>query len=275
MRKLFLSFCMLLMGSTLGSQELLVLNSKYLHTDDSILIFTPRSHAVSDTAHTPLVFLLHGWSGCYRDWSRKMDLQQLSDRSGFIIVCPDGFYNSWYLNDSNSKGMQWRSFFTHELYPQIRDRYKMLPRDCFITGLSMGGHGAINIFIDHPDWFHAAGSMSGVMDLHHVRLKNDYISEVLGEYSASAPRYYTESAINRLELLSASDMEGKLLIVSCGYDDTLFFSSEAFAARCRDLKIPYWFIQSPGKHSWNFWTCMLPLHLKLFDKIHKGENLGY
>jgi len=36
----------------------------------------------------------------------------------------------------------------------------------------MGGHGAINIFLDDISRFRAAGSMSGVLNLEDTRLKS-------------------------------------------------------------------------------------------------------
>jgi putative tributyrin esterase len=50
-----------------------------------------------------------------------------------------------------------------EFIPEMYKRYDLNPETTFIDGLSMGGHGAINVFIDNYDKFKAAGSLSGVL----------------------------------------------------------------------------------------------------------------
>lgn len=267
-------FALLFLSSAFSvayAQELVVIHSQYLNRDDSVFVFTPSSYQQGEDC--PSLYLLHGYSGDYKDWSRHMDVQALADRTGFIIICPDGFYNGWYVNSSNTRGPQWRSFFDRELYPHIQSTYFTNPETCFITGLSMGGHGAVNVFIDNPDRFCAVGTMSGVLDLRQTPLRETEVSEVLGEYSTSNARFYTESAINRLEDLAGS---GKPILISCGYDDNTYApSSLAFAERCKALKVPYFLMMSPGSHSWDFWTYAIEEQISLFGKMLRGENLGY
>ncbi|MFA5325578.1 MAG: alpha/beta hydrolase family protein [Bacteroidales bacterium] len=268
MRKPLLTLILTLCITNLHAQDLIVIKSANLKCNDSILVFTP----VNDSIYHPNLFLLHGWSGNYKNWSEKYDLQEISNRSGFRIICPDGFYNSWYVNSSDKNGMQWRTFFDEELYPLMKKKYNLDPKTTFITGLSMGGHGAINIFLDNPDRFAAAGSMSGVLNIHHTTLIEKYITKVLGEYSQENKRYDEESAINRVEKMIGTD---KIMILSCGYSDYYAKSTYEFAEKCRELGIPYFMTISPGKHSWKFWGYALEQHLWLFNKIIKGENLGY
>ena len=57
-------FCLLLfslfISINLSAQELVVLESKYLKENDSIYVFIPKNTISDDT---PLLYLLHGWSG--------------------------------------------------------------------------------------------------------------------------------------------------------------------------------------------------------------------
>lgn len=282
-RALLLS-CIALAGlsHTAAAQELIVISSPNLHEDDSVLVFIPRQlqdsaackecdECCEEPAAAPALFLLHGWSGCYRDWSNKCDLQQVADQSGFIIICPDGFYDSWYVNATDPAKRQWRTFFDQELYPQIMSRFALDPERTFITGLSMGGHGAINIFLDDPARFKAAGSMSGVLNLgwEGGRLG---LADLIGPNVPENPRFAEESAINRI---SRAKDSGKLMLISCGYSDGLFGATRAFCERCKEESIPYIEIDSPGTHSWVYWDYALRLHLWYFSRILNGENLGY
>ena len=283
MKKIMLAALLLLFAAGAHAQQLVVIESPNLHANDSVLVFIPQQFefnysdrycldCLGDPDPVPALFLRHGWSGCYRNWSDYYDLQQIADESGFLIICPDGFYDSWYVNANDPNQMQWRDFFDQELYPQLKEKYFLDPEKTFITGLSMGGHGAINLFLDDPARFRAAGSMSGVLDLayEHGRLG---LSELLGPYDDPAnKRHAEESAVNRIE--RAKDA-GKLMLITCGYSDSLYGASQSFCARCKELGVPYIEVYSPGTHSWKYWGYALKLHLWYFSRILNEENLGY
>ena len=280
MKKLILATALLLATFTMKAQELIIISSDLLKCDDSILVFTPghsRYCNKSDdntTEAIPTLFLLHGWSGCYRNWADKSDLQQVSDRFGFRIICPDGFYNSWYANNVDKNKMQWRSFFDRELYPQMVEKYNLDPEKTFITGLSMGGLGAINIFLDDISRFRSAGSMSGVLDIYHTspNLLDKELSQILGPYTPENPLYDVNNPIGNLDKVAGS---GKLMVISCGYEDYYVKCTMDFAAKCREMKIPHIMLLSPGRHSWIYWDYALVEHLEFFKKILQGDNLGY
>jgi S-formylglutathione hydrolase FrmB len=150
--------------------------------------------------------------------------------------------------------------------------YNLDPQKTFISGLSMGGHGAINIFLDDVSRFRAAGSMSGVLNLMETRLKSSEIIKILGPYSDDAPNYMNNSAINRLESIKGTD---KILLITCGAQDALSKGAIDLTKRCDELKIPNILVLSPGVHSWKYWIYALDLHLFIFSKILKNEGMGY
>ena len=282
MKKIMLAALLGLFSFAAGAQELLVISSPNLHADDSVLVFIPQQYAANYAAEycvecmgdpdpVPALFLLHGWSGCFRDWSRKYDIQQIADETGFLIICPDGFYDSWYVNARDPQGMQWRDFFDKELYPQLMEKYFLHPDKTFITGLSMGGHGAINLFLDDVSRFRAAGSMSGVLDLNYEKGRLG-LEGLLGPYEPANPRHDEESAVNRIA--RAKDA-GKLMLITCGYDDSLYGASRSFCEACKKEGVPYVEVYSPGTHSWKYWGYALRLHLWYFTRILNEENLGY
>ena len=275
---------LLLAGLALAAsaQELIVIESPNLHENDSILVFIPQQIQANYAAEycveccgepdpAPALFLLHGWSGCYRDWSNKTDLQKVADDSGFIIICPDGFYDSWYVDADDPYKRQWRKFFDKELYPTIMKKFYLSPEKTFITGLSMGGHGAINLFLDDITRFRGAGSMSGVLDLNYEKGRLG-LEGLIGPYVPENKRHDAESAINRIDRAQGTD---KLMLISCGYSDSLYGASANFCERCREQGIPYIALFSPGTHSWKFWDYTLQLHLWYFTRILNGDNLGY
>ncbi|PKP41258.1 MAG: hypothetical protein CVT93_08935 [Bacteroidetes bacterium HGW-Bacteroidetes-10] len=261
------------------AQRQIVINSSNLKCNDTVLVFTPKGWS-SEMESAPALFLLHGWSGDWSNWSKRADIQSMSDKYGFIIITPDGFYNSWYLNNIDPAKMQWRTFFDKELYPLIVKEYNLKPEKTFISGLSMGGHGAINIYLDDITRFRGAGSMSGVLRLDDTRLKTSDIPKVIGPYAPDAPLYRANSAIHRLEgynsqLEKAGKEQGKIMLITCGAQDGLARSAYDFTAKCDSLKIPVILHISPGNHTWNYWEFSLDQHLFIFSRIAKGEHIGY
>lgn len=283
MKKSLLTLLLAIFAIGANAQQITIISSPNLHCDDTVRVYIPSaiaelyapeycSECCGDPEPAPALFLLHGWSGSYRNWGDKCDLQKLSDSTGFIIICPDGFYNSWYVNATDPEKMQWRTFFDKELYPLMMEKYYLSPEKTFITGLSMGGHGAVNIFFDDPARFRAAGSMSGVLDLRSTSLNEKWTSQMLGEFTPENKRYDEESALNRVANAKGC---GKIILVSCGYSDFYATNAKSFCDKCKEEGVQFIELLSPGVHSWKYWDYALGVHLFYFDKILKGKNLGY
>lgn len=253
-------------AACLAQPKLEIFHSKNLHCDDTVAVYSPAS--MQAQKDLPTLFLLHGYSGNWRDWGKGMDLQALCDRTGWRIITPDGFYKSWYLNNADKNKMQWRTFFWEECWPAIAKQYGLNPEKTFIAGLSMGGHGAMNIFLDHPERFKGAGSMSGVLDLRYGHSSAFSIPEILGKNSIR--ECDSESAVTRLESFAAlgpQEARSKLLIIGCGTDDKGFYpASRIFEARCHELGLKFMSVYRPGGHEWGFWTYILPYYIGWFSE---------
>jgi len=268
LEKIVLILASLLAWLPVWGQDTLVVNSANLHCADTVLVFSPSGRA--GERGVPTLFLLHGFGGDYASWSEHADLQSHCDTFGFRIVCPDGFRDSWYLNNADPSKMQWRNFFWEELWPLLDSCYGLEVDKTFIDGLSMGGHGAINLFLDHPERFRGAGSMSGVLVLKYTGTSKRLIPEILGVESIEDPVCEWESAVERLAANSGSLVEAgspKLLVVSCGTEDRLLVASQEFVARCQSLGIPCTATYTPGAHTWPYWVSVLPQHLALFGEL--------
>ena len=60
------------------------------------VVITPDTYPKADKM--PVLYLLHGYSGKYDNWTKHMpNINYLADQYQFIVVCPDGNYGSWYL----------------------------------------------------------------------------------------------------------------------------------------------------------------------------------
>jgi len=163
-----------------------------LYCNDTVWVFKPEGY--DTTGKYPAVYMLHGWTGTYKSWNKLVNLQDIATSYNFIIICPDGLFNSYYFNSPLIKNSQFESFFFTELMPDINESYAIDTAKVFITGLSMGGGGAMYLFLRHPDLFLSAGSTSGLMDLSYSSTRNERLSELLGSYSSHTEVFANYSA---------------------------------------------------------------------------------
>jgi S-formylglutathione hydrolase FrmB len=213
----------------------------------------------------PVVYLLHGYDGKYDNWIKKMPaLKDWSTLFHSIIVCPDGG-NSWYFNSTADSSIQYETFITNEVVSFTDKKYKTIADKAHraITGLSMGGHGAIFLAIRHPRLFGAAGSISGAVDI--GQLKNKYnIIQVLGDTIRQAAAWQGHSVINLFDSIPFSSQP---LIIDCGSDDPFIGSNRLLHEKLMKLKIPHDYIERNGGHDWRYWTNALPYQLLFFRKF--------
>lgn len=248
--------------SGLSAQKQHVLTSKHISKADTVWVFTPADYTANPDKSYPLIYLLHGWSGNYHQWNDIMDCQKYADEYGFIIVCPDGLYDSWYINSPAIKGSQYADFFFMDLFPYVTKNYRVDNKNVFITGLSMGGHGALYLFEQKPELFRSAGSISGVLDL--TNSLNDYrISEYLGLKKDASDEKIVKgySVVGNIEKITSS---GKEIIFSCGVDDPFYKVNNEFRIKCNETKVGATYISNPGTHNYPYWKSNIASHFEFF-----------
>jgi len=112
------------------AQEKWILKSRFISKPDTVLIFKPKIYDMKEKY--PLVYLLHGYSENYRQWSQTTDLQKFSDQYKMIIVCPDGF-TTWYINSPYDKESRAEDFFFKELIPKVHKNFSIDKKNIFIS----------------------------------------------------------------------------------------------------------------------------------------------
>lgn len=256
-KTILLSF-ILLFSVKIFPQDTLLINTDYIPHTDTTLVFYPKDYN-PDTSY-PLLFMLHGYSGNYAQWSQIANLDSIASNDKFIIVCPDGFYDSWYVDSPMEKNNQYETFFFKNLVPEIFNKYKIDKKNIFITGLSMGGHGAIYFFLKHPNFFKSAGSTSGILDI--TSFPNNWgMPKVFGSYTLHQKRWQRYSD---LYLLNGFKDKNKEIIVDCGTEDFAYKVNKALADSCKADGIPIDFISSPGKHDYNYWRRSIVRQIQFF-----------
>ena len=126
----------------------------------------------------------------YRQWNTIINVQKYADAYGFIIVCPDGLKDSWYINSPRKQMSKFEDFFFKDSYPTIKKKYRVEDEQIFITGICLGGNGALNLFSKRPEFFRAAGSLGGVSDL-SVESANASLQNILGSGERNVLRKFS------------------------------------------------------------------------------------
>jgi len=225
--------------------------SKSMQKNIKAVIVTPDNYAVAKDL--PVVYLLHGYSGNHLDWINKAKgFEKAADQFNMIIVCPDGGFGSWYWNSPVDPKSQYETFVSDELVKEIDSKYKTIKDRSgrAITGLSMGGHGALYLAIKHQDVFGAAGSMSGGVDIRPFPNNWD-IAKLLGTYADQPERWEKNTVINMLNLLTPNSLA---IIIDCGTDDFFYKVNENLHQQLLYRNIPHDYISRPGAHTWPYWT---------------------
>lgn len=245
----FLSVCFAFSGYA-AQVDTVAVHSPSMKKDIKAVVILPDSYNTED--HFPVLYLLHGYSGSYRNWvSRAPGIQEKADLFDMIIVCPDGGYGSWYWDSPEDTSYRYERFVAKELVDWVDENYRTVkdPEGRAITGLSMGGHGALYLAFRHQDTFGAAGSMSGGVDIRPFP-ENWEISDRLGSYAENKEQWEQHTVINMLHLLTPGSLE---IIIDCGTSDFFYDVNLNLHHKLQLRNIPHTFISRPGVHNWDYW----------------------
>lgn len=227
---------------------------------------------ITDNQHAryPVLYLLHGATGCYSDWSKKTDLHPLANKYNVIIVCPDG-QDSWYFDSPVDPKMQFETYVSKELVEYIDSHYRTIANRYMraITGLSMGGHGALFLAFRHPDVFWSCGSMSGNMDITQFP-DSWHIKDRLGTYAGNEQRWRDHAVCNLLGQVKDCPLKpAQNILIDDGLNDIFIKNNIAMHDKMVEMGIDHDFTVRPGRHSWDYWVNSLDYHMMFFDKAFK------
>ncbi|KAA2242711.1 esterase family protein [Chitinophaga agrisoli] len=243
--------------------------SEAMHKQIKAVVITPGDYSAGKKF--PVLYLLHGYSGNYGDWVNKDPaLAKMTDDYHMIIVCPDGDFASWYIDSPVKAGSKYETYISSELVKWVDKHYSTINSRSgrAITGLSMGGHGALYLAFRHSDTFGAAGSMSGGVDLRAFP-QSFGIDQVLGAYSEHPEHWEKNSVINMLYLLTPHLLE---LTIDCGTDDFFSRYNNKLHELLLERNIPHDYAARPGGHTWEYWTNSIKYHVLFFhDYFQKNK----
>ncbi len=131
------------------------LNSNLMRREMPYRVVLPTNYRSSnEKTFYPVIYLLHGLTGHFDNWTDKTKLAEYAAKYNFIIVTPEG-NNGWYTDSASVPNDKYESYIIQELIPEIDKNYRTLKdkKHRVIAGLSMGGYGSIKFGLKYPEMF--------------------------------------------------------------------------------------------------------------------------
>lgn len=262
--KIILSFLFLLTfhSAIASSVDTVIIRSEKMKKDLKCVVIKPNSYKKKHNIY-PVVYLLHGYDGSYSNWIKRVpDLKKYADQYQILIVCPDGHKSSWYFDSPLDSSMYYETYIAREVPAFIEKHFKTIPaRNArAITGLSMGGHGALSIAWNHAEYFGAVGSMSGVVDI-NIRRNSFDLAKRIGDTVLYKENWRNYSVIN---LIEKKPVDSLAIIIDCGVEDLFFNINRKLHEKLLLLKIMHDYSEKPGGHNWAYWSNAIQYHLLFF-----------
>ncbi|GAC1354287.1 MAG: hypothetical protein NVSMB38_32330 [Ktedonobacteraceae bacterium] len=222
------------------------------------LVYLPPSYNTPQgkTKHYPTLYLLHGSPGKDNDWviaGKATDSADTLIATGkipeLIMILPDGNGRPGAPSEwGNSYDQQQRieSYVTTDLVNYVDKHYRTLadPAHRAIGGLSMGGFGAMNIAVHHPNVFGTVIALGGY-----------YYAE--GSIWGNNPSYIKANSPADILLHDKQAWKLHIYLGAATNDQPYYSYTKSFAEELHTLDIPYTFDLQKGYHAWHVWQVQM------------------
>ena len=292
--------------------------SAALGVDKDVVVYLPAGYDADPARRWPVFYYLHGLGGDETNWTKGGHLAEAADAVNLaaIVVMPDGdngFYTDGVtpmdldacLRDGTGlldprapkrktcvKTPAYATYIARDLVAWADATYRTVAarEGRGIAGLSMGGFGALQLAMRHPDVFAVAASHSGIDALLYagpfpyaagkVELETDpkQWGGALGPFGAwvrgiFGPDIARWQAHDPAVLAASVTQDRPALYLDCGTEDEFYLHNGA--QYLHDLLVARgiehsWYL-GPGRHDFAFWSARLP-HSLAFLRDHTRGN---
>ncbi len=250
----------------------ITVRSKNLPGRGDMSIYVPP---VKNLRDTPIVILLHGVYGSAWCWPLKTGVHLIADRliqekkiNPMVLVMPsDGSYRdgSGYL--PHKDGFNYEKWISEDVPAAVRQEINITSDSSplFVTGLSMGGYGALRIGAKNPGRFRAFSGLSSITTFQQLSIwyEDGDISEI-------------EKNVMEKPLVLDIIIQNKLtlppFIFDCGSSDILIEANRKLHADLDRHNILHQYNEYEGEHNWDYWRQQIARHLLFFNEQLKSGN---
>ncbi len=268
------------------------LNSKILNHPVHYCVYLPASYDAGATKKPPqrypVLYFLHGLGDNEQTlfnsggWTLLDDLRQQHKVGDFLIVAPEG-RRSFYINSADGS-VRYSDFFLQEFIPAIESKYRISSgrRNRAISGVSMGGYGALRFAFSYPELFSAVSAQSAALITESPEELDaaDRSGAPLGKTLAAVfgnpidVSHWKNKSPFVLAQRNAAALRNVAIYFNCGQEDNYGFEKGAAALHSQLLKegVRHEYRPYPGDHSLTYFLAhfeeVLTFHSHAFGQVH-------
>lgn len=282
----------LLSGASLHAQDRAdcpVLHSAILKSIVRYCVLLPASYSLpeSRTKRYPVLYLLHGLGGTQQtvlfdgEWTVLQEERRQNKVGEFIVVSPEA-WDTFYINSRDGE-TPYSDFFVNEFMPYIERTYRVrrtrLTRG--ITGISMGGYGALRMAFLHPELFgsvsaHSAALMRERPQLETIISPGNMTSDIFAKTFGNPvnKRFWEENSPYVLARRNVASLMKMKIYFDCGTEDVFgFFRGAAeLDETLNSLKIPHEFHLYPGGHNQGYFLAHRGATFEFHWRVFNSPN---
>ena len=264
------------------------LNSLILKQVVHYCVYLPSGYEAAKHSY-PVLYFLHGLGDNERTlfnsggWTLLDDLRKQGKMGDFLIVAPEG-RRSFYINSADGS-VRYSDFFLQEFMPHIEHKYRVRAGRAShaISGISMGGYGALRFAFAYPQLFSAVSAQSaalitetpaqlnaaGQMGMPLTGVLDPVFGKPIGvsHWNANSPFLLARKNAGQLHRMA--------IYFNCGQEDNYGFEKGAAALHQELLKegIKHEYHAYPGDHSVTYFLShfaeVMEFHSKAFGLLQR------
>jgi S-formylglutathione hydrolase FrmB len=284
--ELFLLVCVLFIPRptlAAGRVQCNSISSKILARPVPYCIVLPASFDTDKSRTFPVLYFFHGLgdneqffvhSGA---WNLVEDMREKGELKDFLIATPDAD-STFYINARDGKG-RYEDFLLQEFFPYVEKHYRVAVgrANRAISGISMGGYGALYLAFRHPHLFssvsaHSAALIEKLPTFLAGAHPNSPRARVLGGAFGNPPDPIFWQTHNPIVIARAANLARPNIYFDCGDQDDFGFEigAKALDKVLTSRGITHEFHIYPGRHDPVYFAEHLPaslaFHSRLFPK---------
>ena len=224
------------------------------------------SKTIAEDSVAPIVILLHGVYGSHWAWALKGGAHHVAERlihsnsiRPMILAMPsDGLWGdgSGYVEHEDKNYEKW---IVEEVPEAVRQIAKLKPESpIFISGLSMGGYGALRLGAKYPNHFRGISALSSITNFEDWQR---FMIEDIAKMTVP------ESEQSVFHFLSKNKAQLPPFRFDCGTEDLLLSSNRKLHEALLNAEIEHSYEEFPGGHEWSYWEAGLERSLLFFEAL--------
>jgi S-formylglutathione hydrolase FrmB len=279
-------------ASTPGRIDCNVLDSRILKQPVHYCVELPPGYDANDAKQPPrrypVLYFLHGLGENEQTlfstggWNLIEDLRQQHKIGDFLIVAPEG-KRSFYTNSADGS-VRYGDFFLTEFMPYIENKYRIRSgREArAITGISMGGYGALRFAFAHPELFSSVSAQSAALitesprELSAAERSGTSLGNLLGAVFGQpidAP-HWKENSPFVLARKNEAGLRRLAIYFNCGQEDDFGFEkgAESLHQELQAQGIQQEYHSYPGDHSLTYFLTHLGETLEFHSRAFASQK---